>query len=48
MPIGKMNLIGEPKKTAISREIMPVDGKTLASATNEDIDTSPCAGGKAR
>jgi hypothetical protein len=27
---GKMNVIGEPKETAVSREIMPADGSNPA------------------
>jgi hypothetical protein len=39
----KMNLSGEPKETAVSREIMPADGSNPASATNGDFGTSPLA-----
>ena len=41
-----MNVSGEPKETAISREIMPADGSNPASAMNGDLGTSPPNGGR--
>jgi hypothetical protein len=41
-----MNVSGEPKETAVSREIMPADGSNLPSAMNGDFGTSPPNGGR--
>jgi hypothetical protein len=35
------NLSGEPKETAISREIMPADGSNPAQRMNGEFGTSP-------
>src|ERR1700730_4889217 len=43
---GKMNVSGEPKETAVSREIMPADGSNPACAMNGDFGTSPPNGGR--
>jgi hypothetical protein len=37
----RMNLSGEPKETAISREILPADGSSPAQRRNGDFGTSP-------
>jgi hypothetical protein len=42
----KMNLSGEPKETAISREITPADGSNPAQRMNGDFGTSPLATAK--
>ena len=41
-----MNVSGEPKETAVSREMMPADGSKLPSAMNGDFGTSPPNGGR--
>ena len=41
-----MNVSGEPKETAVSREIMPADGRNLPGAMNGDFGTSPPNGGR--
>jgi hypothetical protein len=41
-----MNLSGEPKETAISREITPADGSNPAQRMNGDFGTSPLATAK--
>jgi hypothetical protein len=42
-----MSLVGEPKETAISREIMPADGSNSGERIDEDFDTSSRASGQA-
>jgi hypothetical protein len=42
----KMNLSGEPKETAISREITPADGSNPAQRMNGDFGTPPLATAK--
>src|SRR5258708_16691811 len=41
-----MNVRGEPKEPAVSREIMPADGSNPACAMNGDFGTSPPNGGR--
>jgi hypothetical protein len=44
---GNVSLIGAPKETAISREIMPADGSSSGLRIDEDFDTSSHAVGQA-